>query len=188
MVPDGVMISSISSSVESALSFVVRGRRRREDLEPFFSECLAAAHAHSNVFFDLPSSRRGGLPGATGDEAMLSQRDALGSDLRVGVRNGAIRSSDREATLSREGRDDDVRLVIGDEEGCETLLRAELFALFRATLRSVWRLFWNHMVTDFGSLNPGPGSMFAGRGRDGVTYTPASCARASRSTRDGWEF
>ena len=155
MVPDGVMISSISSSVESVLSFAVRGRRRREDFEPLLSECLAAAHAHSSVFFDLPNSRRGGLPGATGDEAMLSQRDALGSDLRVGVRSGAMRSSDREATLSREGRDDDVRPAIGDEEGCETLLRAELFALLRATLRSVWRLFWNHMVTDFGSLKSG---------------------------------
>jgi len=155
MVPDGVMISSISSSVESDLSFVVRGRRRREDFEPFFSECRAAAHAHSNVLFDMPNSRRGGLPGATGDEAMLSQRDALGSDLRVGVRSGAMRSSDREATLSREGRDDGVRLVIGDEVGWETVLRAGLFALLRATLRSVWRLFWNHMVTDFGSLKSG---------------------------------
>jgi len=30
--------------------------------------------------------------------------------------------------------------------------------------------------------------MFGGSGREGVTYTPASSARASRWARDGWEF
>lgn len=84
---------------------------------------------------------------------MLSHMVAFGSRLRVGVRGGGIRNSDRDATRSNEGRDEVPLLVAvrDDEDGCERL-RPVLVALFRATLRSVWRLFWNHIVTDLVSL------------------------------------
>lgn len=37
----------------------------------------------------------------------------------------------------------------------ETRVRAASEELRRATLRSVWRLFWNQIVTDLTSLNNG---------------------------------
>lgn len=50
-------------------------------------------------------SREGGLAGgASGDEGMLSHRDACGSCGFLGVRGGSRRDSEREATRSREGR------------------------------------------------------------------------------------
>lgn len=50
-------------------------------------------------------SREGGLAGgASGEEGMLSHKDAYGSCGFFGVRGGGRRDSEREATRSREGR------------------------------------------------------------------------------------
>lgn len=92
--------------------------------------------------------------------------------LRVGVVGKATHSSLRDATWSRDGRldvvEDDEEIeeieegmfkVIVGVEGYVSPTRCwdEIFVfvlvvLYRATLRSVWRLFWNHIVTDFVSL------------------------------------
>jgi hypothetical protein len=50
-------------------------------------------------------SRDGGLTGAaSGEEGMLSQREAWGLRGFVGVRGGGSRDSERAATRSRDGR------------------------------------------------------------------------------------
>lgn len=137
------------------------------------------------------NSRAGGLMGgARGEEGMLSQMAPVGL-ARRGVRGAAARSSEREATRSREGREAEVpapllRLLAlngGDAvrvsewcrlNVCSVLVTLgtrlteppwcwlelvppptpplPLVKLFAAVLRSVWRLFWNHIVTDFISL------------------------------------
>lgn len=75
---------------------------------------------------------------------MFSHIAALGSRFRDGVRGGGIGSSEREAIQSSEGR-----LVVG--KGCG-LLRELLVVLLSVSLRSICRLFWNQIVTDFVSL------------------------------------
>ena len=111
-VPGGVIISS-SSSVTSRSNLVVcrslvRVREPGRDITadpmpgraPSFSTRRAAAQAHSNVRF-LPNStysRAGGLLGSViGEEGILSQRVALGSNRLDGVRGAGARSSDRDA-------------------------------------------------------------------------------------------
>jgi len=61
-----------------------------------------------------------------------------------------VRSSEREATRSREGldwgRESRAKVcMVGRRAGAWPVIEA-------ADLRSVWRLFWNHIVTDFISL------------------------------------
>lgn len=82
-------------------------------LMPSFSARRAAAQAHSRVRLTrwfLASSTYsigGGLTGdAIGDEGILSHRLAPGSRRRVGVRGVAARSSVRDATRSRDGREE----------------------------------------------------------------------------------
>lgn len=134
-VPGGVTISSSSSSVTSRSNLegcrsLVHTREPGRNTAagpilgraPSFSAKRAAAQAHSNVRF-LPNStysRAGGLLGSVmGEEGILSQSVALGSNRLDGVRGAGVRSSDREATRSSEGLDDVVnaeRLVnVGED-------------------------------------------------------------------------
>ena len=92
----------------------------------------------------------------------MSHRLAPGPRRRVGVRGVDVRNSVLDATRSREGRDEDVEYV-GEQalavgvvsDVVETRVRAASDEFRRATLRSVWRLFWNQIVTDLTSLNNG---------------------------------
>jgi len=86
---------------------------------PSLSASRAAAHAHSSVllvfaFFPKSmNSRAGGLiGGANGDEGMLSQIAPVVFGRRDGVRGAPTRSSERDATRSREGRDELVEDVL----------------------------------------------------------------------------
>lgn len=77
----------------------------------------------------------------------------------MGVRGVGARSSEREATWSREGRDDvlavEVLLVEGNvgDEDVRGRVAVGFATLLAATFRSVWRLFWNQIVTDLISLD-----------------------------------
>lgn len=106
----GVIASYASSSVESDASDSLR---RVATPAPFLSASRAAAQAHSNERFarlDLVNPTYSGddglTGGAIGDEGMFSHMLACGLCRRVGVRGAGTRSSDREATRSREGRGD----------------------------------------------------------------------------------
>jgi hypothetical protein len=106
----GVIASCTSSSVESESSGSLR---RTETPVPCLSASRAAAHAHSSVRFarlDIPNSTYsldGGLKGgAMGDDGIFSHMLAFGLCRLVGVRGTGMRSSEREATRSREGRED----------------------------------------------------------------------------------
>lgn len=145
-----------------------------------FSATRAAAHAHSSVrlvraFFPKSmNSRGGGLRGGTsGEEGMFSQIAPETLWRRDGVRGAVTRSSERDATRSREGREELgvlLLVVLNDGEAVRevplrlnvcivlvmlgTALELEwlvLLVLLVAFL-SVWRLFWNQIVTDFISL------------------------------------
>ena len=121
------------------------------------------------------NSRSGGLGGARGDEGMLSHGDLVGSGRFEGVRGGAVRSSERAAIASSVGRlERDVFFVLegggcayGEESEWEMGLRgvrraaaageeehagSGAAAELRVALRSLWRRFWNHIVTTLGSL------------------------------------
>ena len=147
---------------------------------PFFSATRAAAQAHSSVrlvrvFFPKSmNSREGGLTGAdSGEEGMFSQIGPEGLWRRDGVRGAATRSSDRDATRSREGQELEVLLLVALSDGdvvrdnpfplmlnvciVPVMLGTVLEPVFMllvlaADFLSVWRLFWNQMVTDFISL------------------------------------
>ena len=106
------------------------------------------------------NSKGGGLTGeVTGDEGMMSHRLPPGSPRRVGVRGVNDRSSVLEATRSRDGREHTVEyfgeFVLVDIEASDVVVmraRPASEEFRRATLRSVWRLFWNQIVTDLTSL------------------------------------
>lgn len=110
----------------------------------------------------------------SGEEGMLSHMAPLGLR-REGVRAAGDRSSDRDATRSRERRAVHVvepLLLLrggGEEDGTARLALLAAAAVDAATLRSVCLLFWNQIVTDFISIDP-------------------AFATASRSSREGCEF
>lgn len=88
-------------------------------LIPPLPDTLAEAQAHSSVFlpfvlegnllnsmyaFSRSRTDSGVSCGPIGDEGMLSQMEACGLRWRVGVRGGGLRSSEREAIRSNEGK------------------------------------------------------------------------------------
>jgi len=193
---------------------------------PSFSATRAAAQAHSSVrlvrvFFPKSMNSRGGglRGGARGEEGMFSQIGPEGLWRRDGVRGAPTRSSERDATRSREGREAlEVLLlvVLSDGEAVRdvplrlnvcmvlvmlgTALEVEwpllLVLLVAADFLSVWRLFWNQMVTDFISLwyRTRVASVVSwdvdprNKTQNETTYMPPAFATASRSSRDGCEF
>ena len=89
-----------------------------------------------------------------GDEGIFSHMLTFGLCRRIGVRGTGARSSEREATRSREGREDGIEGVLDLVDVTVTkgvFCASVLVALWRA-FRSVCLLFWNQIVTDFISL------------------------------------
>lgn len=62
--------------------------------------------------------------------------------------------------------------------------------LARVVLRSVWRLFWNHIVTDLTSLKKGRKKRVRrdGKKKRDDAHMLHDLAHISRCSRDGWEF
>ena len=146
---------------------------------PSFSATRAAAQAHSSVrlvrvFFPKSmNSLGGGLMGAaSGEEGMFSQIAPEGLWRRDGVRGAATRSSERDATWSREGQEVLLLVALGDGDvvrdiplmlnmcivpvmlgmALELVWPVFMLLVLAADFLSVWRLFWNQIVTDFISL------------------------------------